>query len=295
MPTSTGTAGNDSWTVINPGSYLLDGLGGTDTLSLGTSLRSSYTLTLGGDGAIEIDTVSGASETVHISAYNIEKLVFNNGRDVIDVASFFGIDPGHLKLNGGPGNDTFTAPATSMAFDGGGGLDSTVFAQARSAYTLAPSSTGYVAATTNNAARYELTSIERLSFSDAKLALDLDGHAGQVAKLIGAVFGAASVKLPDYVGIGLQLADGGTNYEGLAQVAIDARLGPGASNTAIVTLLYTNVVGTAPSAAELAYYVGLLDSHAYTPASLTVLAADTTLNQAQIDLAGLMQTGLLFT
>lgn len=503
MATSTGTAGNDSWTIINPGSYVLDGLGGTDTVSLGTSLRSNYTLTLASDGGVEIDTVSGASETLHISAYNIEKLVFNNGRDVLDVAAYFGdktpptfsfsddvagtargnisftlsfseavsglsasdflvgngsvqsvvanstsrytvvvapaantegsltlllnagavndtagnpnaeasapvqaidtkppattafspangatgvavdanivisfseamqrgsgtlvlkdgsgatvaqyaaasssnlsisgsvltinptsnlqagmpytlsVDAGSLqdtagnplagvagysfttavdlanpKLNGGAGNDSFNAPATSMGFNGNAGLDSVLFAQARSAYALTPSSNGFVLATAGNASRYELSSIERLRFSDSKLALDLDGNAGKVAKLIGAVYGAAAAKIPEYVGIGLQLADGGTSYEGLAQIAIDARLGFGASNSAIVALLYTNVVGVAPSASELAFYVGLLDSHAYTPASLTVLAADTSLNQAHIDLAGLAQTGLLFT
>ena len=59
-----------------------------------------------------------------------------------------------------------------------------------------------------------------------------------MARLIGAVFGAAAVKLADYVGIGLRLADGGSSYEALAQTAIDARLGLGASNTAIVTLSY---------------------------------------------------------
>lgn len=502
MATFNGTAGNDRWTIINPGSYVLDGLGGTDTLSLGTSLRSSYTLTLAADGAVEIDTISGASETLHISAYNIEKLVFSNGGDVIDVATFFGdstpptvaisddtagtargpvtytlvfseavnglsaddftvgngsvqsitgsgsrytvvlapvanteasmalqlnastvtdnagnpiaesraaaqpidtkapaitafspaahssavaldanivisfsepiqrgsgklvlkdgsgatvalydaasssnlgisgstltinpssnllagmtytlgidagsvqdsvgnalaaspgysfstaIDPAHPQLSGGPGNDSFTAPATSIAFNGNAGLDSTVFMQARTGYTLTHTSTGYVVAANSSAARYELTSIERLQFSDAKLALDLDGAAGQVAKLIGAVFGAASVQLADYVGIGLSLADGGKTYLELAQTALDARLGTGASNTAIVTLLYTNVVGAAPSATELAFYVGLLDSHSQTPASLTTMAADTDLNQTHIDLVGLTQTGLLFT
>ena len=52
MATTTGTAGNDAWTIINPGSYVLDGLGGTDTLSLGTSAISAYTITLGGDGGV---------------------------------------------------------------------------------------------------------------------------------------------------------------------------------------------------------------------------------------------------
>lgn len=285
---TTGTAGNDRWTIINPGSYLLDGLGGTDTLSLGISLRSVYTITQGGDGGVEIDSVSGASETVHITLYNVERLEFDSGRDVIDLTSFFGPS----VLQGGPGNDSFTAPATSQNYDGGGGIDSVAFAQPRSAYALALTSGTDVVST--GGARYELANIERLRFADTQLALDLEGHAGQVAKLIGAVFGAESVANPAYVGIGLQLADGGTSYEALAQIALDARLGPNASASAVVTLLYTNVVGVAPGAADLAFYVGLLDAHTFTPGALAVLAADTDLNQAHINLVGLAQGGLPF-
>jgi hypothetical protein len=63
----------------------------------------------------------------------------------------------------------------------------------------------------------------------------------------------------------------------------------------VVTLLYTNVVGVAPSAADLAFYTGLLDSKAHTPGSLGLLAAETSLNLANIDLVGLTATGLAFS
>lgn len=58
------------------------------------------------------------------------------------------------------------------------------------------------------------------------------------------------------------------------------------------TLLYTNVVGVAPSSNELAYYRGLLDTNAYTVPMLGILAAETGENAANINLIGIMQHGL---
>ena len=49
----------------------------------------------------------------------------------------------------------------------------------------------------------ERQSIERIEFSDGGIAYDLDGYAGLVAKLLGAVFGFESVGNAKYVGIGL--------------------------------------------------------------------------------------------
>jgi len=397
---TTGTAGNDTWTIINPGSYLIDGLGGVDTLMLGTSLRSSYTITQGGDGAIEIDALSSASSSLHITLFNVERLIFDSGRDVMDLRTAFGdttaptlvasspaasaagvapgsnlvftfseavqrgsgnvvirdaagatvatyaaassgnllfngstltidpsadlafgtgytvmLDAGSVKdaagnaaaglslsfstaappaMLGGAGNDSFVASAIGQAFDGGGGIDTTSFGQARGAYALVHTPSGFTLTAAGTNARYELTRVERLSFTDTRLALDLDGHAGDVARLIGAVFGAAQVANAAYVGIGLQLRDGGMSYEALAQLALDTALGPNATPVAIVRLLYTNVVGQAPDAATEASFVNLLTSGAHTPASLCVLAADIELNLANINLVGLVDTGLPF-
>ena len=76
------------------------------------------------------------------------------------------------------------------------------------------------------------------------------------------------------------------------QAALAAKLGANASNTAVVNLLYTNVIGNAPGPAELALYKGLLDSGAMTQAALGVLAADTVFNTTKIDLTGLASTGI---
>jgi len=59
-----------------------------------------------------------------------------------------------------------------------------------------------------------------------------------------------------------------------------------------VELLFTNVVGRAPSDAERSPFVDLLTNNAYTVAGLGVLAADTDINVANINLVGLAQQGL---
>jgi len=84
-------------------------------------------------------------------------------------------------------------------------------------------------------------------------------------------------------------------YESLMQLAIDARLGAGAGHQAVVDLLYTNVVGVPPGEADRAYFVGLLDTGAYTVAGLGVMAADIDLNVTNINLIGLAQQGLEYT
>jgi hypothetical protein len=124
------------------------------------------------------------------------------------------------------------------------------------------------------------------------VAIDIAGNAGTTAKIIGAVFGEETLSNKEYVGIGIELLDAGHTYSDVMALALSAKLGSGASNETIVTLLYQNVVGVAPSNAELEFYVGLLENGTYTAASLGVMAADTVLNQANIDLVGLSSIGL---
>ena len=140
-----------------------------------------------------------------------------------------------------------------------------------------------------------LTGIERLEFADKSVALDLTGNAGLGVKVLGALFGAASVRNASYVGIATQLVDLGASAQSLCQAGIDARLGANHTAQDLVKVLYTNVVGVAPSAGELAYWSGVLTRGEMTEAALTWLAADLNQNQANINLVGLTQTGVDFT
>lgn len=136
--------------------------------------------------------------------------------------------------------------------------------------------------------------LDRGEFKDGFYAFGMMGVAGQVAKTLGAVFGASTVNNKKYVGIGLSLLDGGMTYEALMGLALGVKLGNALSHATVVNLLHTNVMGAAPTQAERDFYVGLLDSGVYNPMSLGVLAAETPLNATNIDLVGLSQTGLEF-
>jgi len=294
MATFRGTARDDKWNIVETGRYTIDGLGGTDTVAFGIQPRSYFEITRGTDGAIHVDTVSGASGGgMQAVLYNIEVLVFNNGTDTIPVSELFP----EAHLVGSAGNDRFTAGTGAQTIDGAGGIDQVDFSLSRINYLLAKGTTDWTVNATAGNANLTLKNIERLAFADHKLALDLAGHAGIVAKILGAVFDSPTLSTQDYrsyAGIGLGLMDSGQHsYASLMQLALDARLGPGASHGAVVDLLYTNVVGQAPDAATRASFVALLDG-GMQPADLGILAADHELNLLQIDLVGLQLNGLPF-
>ncbi|MBK6788039.1 MAG: M10 family metallopeptidase [Betaproteobacteria bacterium] len=204
---------------------------------------------------------------------------------------------------GGSGNDILIGNAAGNwlqgsagddSLDGGLGIDLAAYFAPRADAALVATATGFSVASVLDGAD-ALVNVERLQFADIGVALDLSGHAGTVAKILGAVFGSAEVYNEVYAGIGLYYIDGGMTYESLMQLAIDARLGAGAGHQAVVDLLYTNVVGVPPGEADRAYFVGLLDTGAYTVAGLGVMAADIDLNVTNINLIGLAQQGLEYT
>ena len=195
------------------------------------------------------------------------------------------------------GRDTIQGMAGNDLLNGGAGIDTAKWANSVNQYAIAPISGGWrVTDKMGVEGSDTLSQVERLAFSDASIALDIDGNAGIVAKTLGAVFGKSSVHNPSFVGIGLQcLDDLGLTYEQLVQLALDVKLGANATHKAVVNLLFDNLLGSAPSAADEEYFVGLLDSHAYTSGGLAQLAADTPLNIRNIDLVGLSSTGLIFS
>jgi hypothetical protein len=300
MPsTYKGTSGNDSWTVTNPGTFTLDGLDGIDTLYLGTSLRSAYTVTQSSDGAVHVDSVSGASGVLHATLYNMEKLVFANGRDTLDLTTLFNQT---TSLTGTAQNDLLSVTSKSAKVDGMSGIDTVALSAAASDFNLQTSASGFELVRKDGSGTVSLTNVERLTFSDQKLALDLNanagngGNAGSVAKILGAVFGAGAVARPDFVGIGLSLLDSGNYTEtSLLGYALDVALGPNASPQAVVDLLYYNLVGVKPDAQTEKSFVDLITNHTYTAASLGDMAANTDLNKANIHLTGLQQTGLAYS
>lgn len=195
---------------------------------------------------------------------------------------------GNDTISGGLAADCLAGFTGNDAINGGGGLDNAHYFANRSAYSVTKATDGWsVSGGTDGADT--LTNIERLKFSDCNVALDIDGNAGKVAKILGAVFGAAAVSNKEYAGIGLELIDGGMTYETLAGFAIGAT-GKSTSQD-IVTLLWTNLMGSAPSTAEAQPFIDMLNSGMST-GTLGVMASDHAALIGVVDLAGLGQTGL---
>ena len=193
-------------------------------------------------------------------------------------------------ITGAAGNDRITGNGGDDTLKGGTGIDVAVFAGPRANFKIAASSaTTTVTDSSSAEGRDTLTEIERLKFSDVNVAIDLAGGAGTVAKLLGAVFGPAAVANKQFVAIGLQYTDQGMSYLDLAALAMSAA-GKSAPKD-VVNLLWTNVVGSAPSIEQAQPFVDMLGSGT-SIGQLVQLAADTALNAQNIGLVGLAQTGL---
>lgn len=201
-----------------------------------------------------------------------------------------------LARTGGDGRDRVRGNDQANTLDGGGDIDTAVYFANRADFTVARGGAGThtVASKANSADIDTLVGVERIEFRDVKVAIDIDGHAGQVARILGAVFTPAAVGNAQYAGIGLDLLDGGMGYTQLLDLALQVALGTGATNEEVVTLLYTNVIGSAPSAADVQYFAGLIQDGTFTQASIAAFAADTDFNAERIGLTALAETGLAY-
>lgn len=211
-------------------------------------------------------------------------------------------------IDGFTGNDTFFGNGVGQwddAFYGGDGIDLSVLRGKKSNYKITPGGdlwnsytdkaelTGfYVKDETGLDGQQQLSGVERLKFSDTSVALDLNGNAGTTVKILGAVFGKSAVSNKEYVGIGLDLLDKGMSYDTLAGLALNAA--KATTNDQIVTTLWANVVGSAPSTEDKAPFIKMLED-GMAPGTLARIAADTSLNTTNINLVGLAQTGIEYT
>jgi len=140
----------------------------------------------------------------------------------------------------------------------------------------------------------QFINVERIEFLDQKIAIDIDGNAGQTAKILGAVFGKEAVSNKEYAGIGLHFLDSGVSYEALMDLALNAALGDDANDhVSVVKLLYKNVLNVDATDSDAEPFIQLLED-GMTKGALGVMAAETTFNAENIGLVGLQETGLAY-
>jgi hypothetical protein len=231
--------------------------------------------------------------------FNGEIIGFNSitGTDTSDVLTGTVFDDFLLCLDG---NDVVNNTAGSDYLDGGEGLDVCVFTEAKSLFTLSVDSSEQWQVKQGSVTD-SLENVERLHFSDVNVALDLNGNAGFVAKLIGVLFGSDVVSNRQYVGAGLyQLETVGLSQDELVAVALAAG-GMVLENyetsigfySHLIANLWVNAVGSTTLTMELAApYIEQLTDGSLSAVGIVNLAAETDYNKTQINLIGLESTGL---
>jgi len=273
------------------------GVGHGVTLDLNEGASSNIGVSVTANGTVNgvsVSTVYTSTLSIALGAV-IEEAVGSAYDDVLignGAANRLEGGAGNDRLQGGAGNDVLVGGSGVNVLVGGDGVDTAVFAAPRASYTIGANAQGLVVAGAGSTDT--LSGVERLEFSDGCVALDLSGNAGTAAKILGAVFGADSVHNASVVGIVLGLLDGGVSEQTMVQAALNCRLGANAGNGAVVDLLFTNLVGVAPNAAQHDTLVGLLDQGLVSQAGFGQIVAEMPLTAAHIDLVGLSNSGLAY-
>ncbi|MBB6564185.1 hypothetical protein HNP48_006912 [Acidovorax soli] len=199
-----------------------------------------------------------------------------------------------VTVTGNAGNNTIS-PTLGLArfVDGGAGTDTVVIpATLGQSHVQQNANGGYTLQRLTDGAMLDMTRVERVSFSDTKLALDLNGNAGQAAKLLGALGGPALLANKGVVGEVIRLLDAGATSQTIAGIGLQL-LGAQTPNQ-VAQLLWTNIMGRTGSQAELKPLVDLIGS-GVSFNEVVVLAANLDVTAARIDLVGLSAKGLEFT
>jgi serralysin len=199
-------------------------------------------------------------------------------------------------------NNTFTGGTGNDSIDGGAGVDLATFGSTRSGYTISKSGDSYrVVDTRGTDGTDTLYNIERLQFSDKKLAFDLSPaeHGGQTLQFLG-VLAPSFVNMPSVVGAILGIFDQGKSLKEVCQFALDIGLVTSIAgtntNAALAAMVFRNVIGSEADAATVDLLVGYMDgrSASFSQADFMTFIAGLDQNLVHIGLVGLQQTGLEF-
>ena len=267
----------DDDTIYPGGGWdVVDGGGGFDTVVI--IGRSSQFKLVFDSGVTYIDALSGASAmTERAQLNNVEQVQFLDKTVSLVV------------------NDTIKGQPGTDFFDGGLGIDTVVYNGPQERYSITKSGNRYVVSepTGSDDTDY-LSNIERLQFSNGKVALDLGGNAGQAARLIGALLGPSFIKDKALAGVVIGLIDQDYSIESIANLGLNTSfyltLAGSTKNEDFVNHVFRNVVGRTPEVNEQKTYVDMLNAGT-SQAALAVMAAGTEFTASQIGLTGLTSHG----
>jgi hypothetical protein len=196
-------------------------------------------------------------------------------------------------VSGDAAHNTIT-PTLGLAryVDGGAGIDTVVLPATLAQTHVQHNANGsFTLQRLTDGAMVDVTGVERVRFSDTTLALDLNGNAGQAAKLLGALAGPGILSNKGLVGEVIRLLDAGASSQSIAGLGLQLL---GASTpTQVTQTLWTNVTGRAGTDGELKILTDIM-AGGTSAADLVVMAANLDATAVRIDLVGLAAKGLEF-
>ena len=268
-------SGNDTYNLKDNASNLtLIDDGGIDTLDASAvSVPASIDLRGGKTSSIGMDT-DGTSKFNNVSiavGTLIENVVGTPYDDVII---------GNMQ------NNVINFTGGNDMVDGQAGVDALrIWKQSTDFKVSKDTSNGFwnIEATNNTSGSIELQNTERVIFMDKAWAFDTGDSesAARTAKILGAVFGKEGFANTSFRGIGLHYFDSGMSYEALTLLALDARVGSGASKETVAQLLQANVPGLVVNPGAYASTTGM-----------AMYAQESALNKAMVDVVGLGTAGM---
>lgn len=230
-----------------------------------------------------------------LSSQNSISVTGGNGHDVIlggiwddDLVGDEGNDllvggDGWNYLSGGPGDDLLY---------GGAGFSQALYSGDRTDFSISRQTEKLsIQSLTGEEGRDTLIDIDRIHFNDQSIAFDLQGVSGNAARIIATVFGSSAIQNKNLVGVGINLLDSGNTPSELAQIALNAA---GKTSTSeIINQVWQNVFGTATNSQEMQACINYL-AQGHSTGDLVVLGSETSQIASQINLVGLLDTGLAF-
>lgn len=198
---------------------------------------------------------------------------------------------------------TAAGPASARAPPATPGIDVVHYPGARDDYVLQRNDADlWSLRTASGSKATPLPGIERLVFDDGAVALNLavqgpDVSAAQAARLVFALWGRAGLDNADLVGHAMAYVAAlglGAASQVAQNLGLLTALAGDADPAALLTLLYTHIVGRAPDAAELQLLLEWPAS-GLSNAQLVQIAAELAVTAQAMDLDALAQQGLAFT
>jgi hypothetical protein len=243
-------------------------------------------------------TSAGGNHSTY-SPYDVAALNWLYGGDGLRGALGINSTTGGRYYTGTNTNDTLQGGGGNDTLNGGSGLDTAILRGAHSQYAVTaqpnPAAHGFTVKDNSGASGTDsLVDVERIHFSDAWLALDTDGTAGQAYRLYQAAFDRA----PDLAGLGywIKVMDGGVGLEQVASefthsIEFHDTYGT-TTNAQFVDLLYQNVLHRPAEGAGYNYWMDMLTNHGLTREALLGSFSESPENQAQ--LIGAIGNGIEF-